>query len=796
MKDDNLPADLSPTKRALLALKQLQSQLETSERAKNEPIAIIGMGCRFPGGANEPAAFWQLLHDGVDAITEVPKERWDLDAYYDSEPNTPGKISTRYGGFVPNLYEFDAKFFRIAPREAVSLDPQQRLLLEVVWETLENANLAPEKLAGSQTGVFIGICGNDYWHRLLARKLSDIDAYLTTGNTHSLASGRLSYFFGFTGPTLSVDTACSSSLVAVHLACQSLRNRECDLALAGGVNRILLPQISINFSQARMLSPDGRCHTFDAAANGFVRGEGCGAIALKRLGDAVASQDNILALICGSAINHDGRTSGLTVPHGPGQEAVIRQALNNASIQPEQVDYIETHGTGTELGDPIEVGALGAIFGGDRPRNCPLLIGSVKTNIGHLEAAAGIASLIKVVLALQQEEIPVHLHFRQPNPHINWQDLPVQVTTKPISWLRGKKQRIAGVSSFGFSGTNAHAVLAEAPIEYPKVREVVPCSPHLLALSAQTPKALKQLADRYRQWIAAYPSLTIEDICFTANTGRSHFKYRLAIVASSTSELLEKLASFTTDQKTEGVFTGQVQSPGQVAFLIGDRPFLSPGTGRQLYETQPIFQQIIDRCDELVRNDLPMSLLEVLYPQLGETSPLKDPDKQPLLFALDYALCQLWKSWGIEPSAVLGYGVGEYVAACLAGVLSLEDSLKLIVVENIEIATQQVSYSQPQIKFISPHTGENANNEITTAVYWQQRVKQASQLVELANLINREEYKHLLKIISEQSDWPQLMASLAQLYIAGLSVYWLAVNQDGCKVALPTYPFQRQRYAI
>jgi len=402
---DNLQSDLSSTKRALLALKQLQSKLEACERAQNGPIAIIGMGCRFPGGADGPASFWQLLH-GVDAITEVPKERWDIDAYYDSDPNTPGKMYTRYGGFVPNLYEFDAKFFRIAPREAVSLDPQQRLLLEVTWEALENAGIAQEKLAGSQTGVFTAICGHDYWHRLLARKTTDIDAYLTTGNTHSLASGRLSYFLGCTGPTLLVDTACSSSLVAVHLACQSLRNRECDLALASGVNRILLPEISINFSQARMLFPDGRCHTFDAAANGFVRGEGCGAIALKRLSDAVASRDNILALICGSAVNHDGRTSGLTVPNGPGQEAVIRQALNKANIQPQQVTYVETHGTGTELGDPIEVKALGAVFGPDRPADCPLFIGSVKTNIGHLEAAAGIASLIKVVLALQGETIP------------------------------------------------------------------------------------------------------------------------------------------------------------------------------------------------------------------------------------------------------------------------------------------------------------------------------------------------------------------------------------------------------
>jgi 3-oxoacyl-[acyl-carrier-protein] synthase II len=560
--------NLSPTKRALIALKQMQAKLEAMERAKNEAIAIIGIGCRFPGGADNPEAFWRLLREGVDAITEVPQERWDINGYYDANPATPGKMCTRYGGFVPHLQEFDAQFFRIAPREALSLDPQQRLLLEVSWEALENAAIAPESLSSTQAGVFIGICSTDYWHRLLKRHPNEIDAYLATGNTHSLASGRLSYILGLTGPSLSIDTACSSSLVAVHLACQSLRNQECNLAIAGGVNRIISPETTINFSKARMLSPEGRCKTFDAAADGFVRAEGCGVIVLKRLSDAIADGDNILALISGSAVNQDGRTSGLTVPNGPAQQAVIQQALKNSGIEPNQVSYIETHGTGTALGDPIEIGALGEVFG-NRPDNQPLIVGSVKTNIGHCEAAAGIASLIKVVLAMQHEEIPPNLNFNNPNPHIDWQKLPIKVLTQSMPWLETEKPFIAGISSFGFSGTNAHVVLEESGDRRQETGDGrkeggnvfdVERPLHLLTLSAKSERALKELAQRYARFLESHDSLEIGDICFTTNVGRSHFDYRLGIIATSTSELQQKLAAFLLEKPTEGVLSGKVQN--------------------------------------------------------------------------------------------------------------------------------------------------------------------------------------------------------------------------------------------
>ncbi|HXA15308.1 MAG TPA: polyketide synthase, partial [Opitutaceae bacterium] len=402
-------ARLSPAKRALLAL-EMGDRAEP-DPAGAEPIAIIGMGCRFPGGVEDPDGFWRLLHTGTDGIVKVPANRWDIDRYYDPDPDAPGKMSTRWGGFLQGIDYFDTRFFGISPREAAWMDPQQRLLLEVTWEALEAAGQAPDRLAGSDTGVFVGISTNDYaMLQLKHGAIKLIDAYAGTGSSASVASGRLSYLLGLQGPCISVDTACSSSLVAVHLACQSLRTGECRLALAGGVNVILSPEVTINFSKARMMAADGRCKTFDAAADGYVRGEGCGMVVLKRYTDAVASGDDILAVIPGSAVNQDGRSGGLTVPNGPAQESVIRRALKNAGIKPDQVSYIEAHGTGTSLGDPIEIGALGAVFGSDRNGHGRLNVGSVKTNIGHLEAAAGIAGLIKVVLALRRAEIPPHLH--------------------------------------------------------------------------------------------------------------------------------------------------------------------------------------------------------------------------------------------------------------------------------------------------------------------------------------------------------------------------------------------------
>lgn len=544
------PSELSPTKQALLALKQMQAKLEALEQAKSEPIAVVGMGCRFPGGVDTPAAFWQLLRQGKSGITEVPPDRWDINTYDNPASNSLGTIRNRHGGFVSHLREFDAKFFRISPREAISLDPQQRLLLEVSWEALEQGAISPDTIVGSQTGVFIGICSTDYWHRLLNRNSTDIDAYLTTGNTHSMASGRLSYTFGLTGPSLSVDTACSSSLVALHLACQSLRNQECHTALVGGVNRIISPKTSINFSAARMLSATGYCQAFDAEADGFVRSEGCGVVVLKPLQDAIAVGDNIQAIIRGSAINQDGQTGGLTVPNGASQAAVIRQALQNSRLSPQDIDYIETNGTGTAVGDLIEAEALGAVF--QNSHQTPLPIGAVKTNIGHLEAAAGIASLIKVILALQHHQIPPNLHFNQPNPQINWQQLSLQVPTTLMPWPETPRP-IAGVSAFGFSGTNAHVVLEGCGEWGVGSRETIPTfsstNYYLFTLSAKTQSALHKLVQRYLQFMTTHPQVSLTDLCWTAYFGRSHFQYRLAFVVNSLEQLQQQLAAYQSTGK-------------------------------------------------------------------------------------------------------------------------------------------------------------------------------------------------------------------------------------------------------
>ena len=613
--------NLSSSQKLLLLVKQLRSQAEEVQQSKKEPIAIIGIGCRFPGGANDPDAFWELLRQGIDATVEVPPERWDIDDYYHPTPGSPGKMYVRRGNFLDEIDKFDAEFFGIAPKEAVSIDPQQRLLLEVSWEALENAGISPNKQKGSCNGVFVGINTSDYMQlQMNSDNANALGAYFFTGNTSSVAAGRLSYHLGWQGPAMAIDTACSSSLVAVHLACQSLRAKECKLAIAGGVNLILSPQGNLILSQMRALAADGRCKTFDAAADGYGRGEGCGMVVLKRLSDAVSDGDNILAVIRGSAVNHDGRSSGLTVPNGLAQQEVIRAALANANVAPKQISYVEVHGTGTSLGDPIEVEALAEVLNQERYcyRNAPLstaqplTIASVKTNIGHLEAAAGIASLIKTVLAIQHGEIPAHLHFSQPNPAIAWEKIPVTVPTKLTPWLgNNEQQRFAGVSAFGMSGTNAHLILES----FPGNRQQATGNSeswferplHLLTLSAKTETALKQLVNSYQNYLATHPEQQLADICFTANTGRAHFSHRLALVGDTSADLAEKLAAFNflgaplpnRQQKVAFLFTGQ---GSQYLYM-----------GRELFETQPIFRQALERCAEILRPYLQQPLLQILY---------------------------------------------------------------------------------------------------------------------------------------------------------------------------------------
>jgi acyl transferase domain-containing protein/acyl carrier protein len=840
-------------KNALVAVQNMRSQLEAQKLAQTEPIAIIGMGCRFPGDVNDPESFWNLLKNGVDAVSDIPPERWDMEELYDSNPDVPGKMYVRRLGLLKDVDKFDAQFFGISPDEAINMDPQHRLLLEVSWSALENAGQAPLKLKNSQTGVFVGITSTDYLQ--LQTQFGDkknINAYSVNGNCLNTAAGRLSYLLGLQGPSMAVDTACSSSLVAIHLACQSLRSRECDQTIAGGVNLILSPYSTVATCKAKMLSTDGRCKTFDAAADGLARGEGCGIVVLKRLSDAIAAEDNILALIKGSAVNQDGASSSLTVPNGRSQQALIHQALANAQINPLEVSYIEAHGTGTALGDPIEMESLATVFCQGRPWQQPLYVGSAKTNLGHLESAAGVAGLIKLVLSLQKREIPPHLHFSEPTPHIRWNEIPVEVVTKLTPWKSAHNKLIAGLSSFGISGTNAHVIIEEAPkFQISSVDQERPLQ--ILNLSAKSEEALQKLAKRFEKYLNSNPSISLADICFTANTGRSFFKHRLSLIADSTTQLQQQLKAFLSHQDSQNVYRGDihnVSSPG-VAFLFLEKRTECIEIGKQLYETQPTFRHTLNRCQEIVSSYLPEPLLSILYPDNESISIDKSIYIQPALFAIEYALYELIISWGIQPTSIMGYGIGEYVAATVAEVFSLEDGLKLAVARghlmqmsanqdddlisdskllNYQDIVTQINYLSPQISIVSSITGKPIREEIASPEYWLDHLTQSTNFTSGIVSLYQQQCRIFLEIgfsqglgkqcletlpqseptfwlstlrshsggfaSSPDRDWQQLLKCLAILFTQGIEIDWDSFDRDypRRRVQLPTYPFQRKRY--
>lgn len=666
---------------SLREIRRLREELRKRPAPAVEPVAIVGMGCRFPGGSNTPQRFWEFLARGGDGITEVPPSRWDAGRYEGEGPYAPGRIASRRGGFLSSVDTFDAQFFGVSPREAALLDPQGRLLLEVSWEALEHAGINPDGLKGSAAGVFFGISNHDYSEQQFTLGPEELEAYSLGSRAATFTAGRLSYWLGLQGPSLSLDTACSSSLVAVHLACQSLRAGESELALAGGCNVLLNPEWSVVLSQARALSPDGVCRAFDAGANGYVRSEGCGVTVLKLLRDAQQAGDRVLGVIHGSAVNNDGRSSGVTVPSARAQRAVVARALRDAGAEPADVSYVEAHGTGTALGDPIEMRALHAVLGAGR--TSPLLVGSVKTNIGHLEAAAGVAGLIKTVLSLTHEEIPPHLHLENLNPAIALDEGEVEIPTSTVPWPRSAdRPRLAGVSSFGASGTNAHLIVGEAPP--PAVPE--PSGPgrgsHLLVLSARTPSALAELVGRHRDM--AGPRSPLADICYTAATGRAHMPYRMALTAGTPREMQDLLAGAAAgsgdDARPAAVATGHVPtgSAPEVVFLFTGQGAERPGMGRDLYATEQAFRRAVDTCDGILRPLLGRPLLSLLDPRPEDEELIhRTRYTQPVLLAFEWALAGMWRSWGVEPAAVLGHSVGELTAACVAGAIGIEDALAL-----------------------------------------------------------------------------------------------------------------------
>jgi acyl transferase domain-containing protein/NADPH:quinone reductase-like Zn-dependent oxidoreductase/acyl carrier protein len=646
-----------------------KSQPMTSD----EPIAITGIGCRFPGGADGPEAYWKLLREGIDAITEIPADRWNIPTFYDPEPGRPGKTNSRWGGFIDGIDQFDPGFFGISPREAAFMDPQQRLLLETAWESLEDASQGVDPAVGAEAGVFVGISTFDYWRiQSSYRDKTSIETHTTTGTVLSIAANRISHLLNLRGPSLVVDTACSSSLVALHLACQSLRRGECQLALAGGVNAILIPDTFIGFSRMAMLSPDGRCKAFDARGNGFVRGEGAGVVVLKPLSVARADGDRIYAVIRGSAVNQDGRTSSLTVPGFEAQKRLIVEACREAGVDPLEIDYVEAHGTGTAVGDPIETAAIGEVMGENR-RGADCLIGSVKTNIGHLEAGSGIAGLIKTALVLRHGEVPPNLHFVEPHPGIDFQKwrlrVPVQVEPLP------RAEALAAINSFGFGGTNAHAVLQAAEAGGRPASDGS-ASAGLMVLSARDPDRLRLLALQCAEWLKTCGE-RLEDICFTL-ARRARFAHRLTVAASSKSALVEKLEAFLAGETRPGLASGQASPQGGLAFVFSGQGPQWWGMGRELLAGHRGFREKIAECDALFRQWGDWSLRDELSRDEASSRMDLPSIAQPAIFALQVALVEWWREHGIEPQAVIGHSVGEAAAAHLSGALDLASAARVI----------------------------------------------------------------------------------------------------------------------
>ena len=666
---------------ALRKIDDLTARLEVAEKGITEPIAVVGMGCRFPGGVNNPDQYWDLLQAGRSGIVGVPANRWDADAFYADDHSVPGTICTRDGGFITTWQpdEFDAEFFSISPREAAAMDPQQRLLLEVAWEALENAGITLDAIRGTQASVFVGLTASDYAATFQGRLRPDeIDAYIPFGNAPNFAAGRLSYFLGAQGPAMVVDTACSSSLVSVHLACESLRLRESDTALAAGVNLLLRPENSIALSRFGMLSPDGQCKTFDGGADGYVRSEGCGVVVLKRLSDALDNGDRVLAVVRGTAINQDGASSGVTVPNGRAQQALVRQALAASKLDPSDIDYVEAHGTGTSLGDPIELDALSQVFS-DRGDSAPLVLGSVKTNLGHLESAAGIAGFMKTVLSVHNGYIPKHLNFEELTPFASEGAGRFTIASDGMEWPTEGRARRAGVSAFGASGTNAHVVVEQGPV----VSGVVESSSSgslvtSVVVSGKSVARVESLASVVADWLEspAGQSAGLADVAHTLNHHRSGFARFGVVCARDRDGAVAGLRALAAGRPSEGVVVPHEGrcGPGRV-FVYSGQGSQWAGMGSRLLAEEPLFASAVDDLEPVFVEQVGFSLRGVLA---GGEPVVGDERVQPVLVGLQLALTALWRGYGVEPDAVIGHSMGEVTAAVVAGALSVADGLRVI----------------------------------------------------------------------------------------------------------------------
>ncbi len=801
-------------KKAVADAQDYRRRLREAEEKAHEPIAIIGMACRFPGDVGSPEDLWRLVADGVDAVGPFPDDRgWDLDQLYDPDPDTAGTAYAREGGFLHAAARFDAGFFGISPREAHAIDPQQRLLLELAWETFERAGIDPASVRGSRSGVFVGVMYDDYASRLVPAP-AEYEGYLSSGSAASVASGRLSYLFDLKGPAVTVDTACSSSLVALHLAAQALRRGECSLALAGGVTVMATPTSFVEFSRQRGLSADGRCKAFAQSADGTGWAEGAGLLLVERLSDARRNGHDVLAVIRGSAINQDGASNGLTAPNGAAQEALIEQALADAGVSAEQIDVVEAHGTGTRLGDPVEARALLATYGQAHTPDRPLLLGSLKSNIGHTQAAAGVGGVIKMVESLRRGVVPATLHAERPTPFVDWSDNTVTLLTKQMSWPDNEHPRRAAVSSFGISGTNAHVILEASETtdaDEPTTSQTPRQATIPILLSGASARALRAQADNLLSHLTNNPSADLTDLAYSLATTRSPLKHRAALLVTNREQLEAGIRAIAAAETTPHVQYGTVAATdGRTAFIFPGQATQLSGMGAELYQTFPVYAAAFDAACDALTPHLDRPLRDVVFAAEGSAGAvlLEGAEwAQPAIFACEVALFRLSESWGARPDAVLGQSAGALAAAHVAEVLSLAAAAALVVARSradhhaadlahVHEVASGITFGEPRITLVSDLTGRLAQpNQLADPDYW---ARQARGTIRVQDGLDTLAELGCTRVqeLAASPDPETLVSTLTQLHVTGQAIDWSAVFADrgARRIPLPTYAFQRERY--